>query len=572
MTVPPTMFIVLPQAVSAIHTALLGGVPAEVLGALAALNQPPAAGELAQLPNADCVIPLAQRLTSGQDAKPVDPREVMALLHLLESGTGMAVRGSGVLGSSHSFTEQIRHGVGGRRAGGFRAVVTEHIAPTGVVSFRQCRLVISEGHSKGKEFVLADGGPTTIGALDENQIVIADECVSRRHCVIEPVSDGFLLRDLDSRNGTFLNGTRIKEAYLAPGDRIRIGATVLKFGVSDERASLEPLDREEFGEMVGRSAGMREIFALLEKVSPKDTTVIIEGETGTGKELVAQAIHEASPRRDGPFVVFDCSAVAPSLIESELFGHERGSFTGAVGQRKGAFELADGGTIFLDEIGELPLELQPKLLRVLEQREIRRVGGNKAIKIDVRIVCATNRKLQREVEERRFREDLYYRLFVVKVSLPALRERLEDIPLLVERFLARGKFNRNADDSRIVDGIDDDAMGILMRYRWPGNVRELLNVIERVTAFAEGRSITRLQLEPIFADMVQGDEGPQTPPPSARRPFKEAKQAVIERFEREYLTELMGHHRGNLAAAAREAGINIKHLRGLLEKYGIERI
>src|SRR5690606_26151452 len=244
----------------------------------------------------------------------------------------------------------------------------------------------------------------------------------------------------------------------------------------------------------GASAAMREIFASLEKVSPSDLTVLITGETGTGKELIARGIHNASPRRNRPFVVLDCGSIPKDLIESTLFGHEKGSFTGAVGQHRGCFEQANGGTIFLDEIGELDVSLQPKLLRVLEQREIKRVGGGRTIKVDVRVLAATNRDLRAEVTAGNFREDLYFRLSVVHVELPPLRDRRDDIPALAQHFLREVAGRRG-----IAMSIEPAAMHALVMHSWPGNVRELRNVVERAAALCDGPVITR-------ADVVFGSD------------------------------------------------------------------
>jgi transcriptional regulator with GAF, ATPase, and Fis domain len=285
--------------------------------------------------------------------------------------------------------------------------------------------------------------------------------------------------------------------------------------------------------------------------------------------LVARAIHQASPRKDKPFVVFDCSAVAPTLIESELFGHEKGAFTGAIKQRKGAFEAAYGGTIFLDEIGELTLDLQPKLLRALEQREIKRVGSNENVDLDVRVVCATNRDLRREVDEGRFREDLYYRLSVVKVHLPPLRERPEDVPLIIKKFLENGRFNRLPDGRLKVTRVEDDALKMLQRYQWPGNVRELANVIERVASMADGDNISASSLSFVFQEIEQMVEPTEKMKIDTSLPFKEAKQKIVEIFERDYLDELLRRNNYNVSRASREAKIDRKHLRNLLKKYGI---
>lgn len=437
-----------------------------------------------------------------------------------------------------------------------------------VVSLRKCQLVAIEGTDRGKKLTL-NKNLTKIGKRETNDMILVDKTVSRNHVEIEYTSDSFLLRDLGSTNGTFLNGSRVKEAYLSPGDLIKIGNTTLEFVAFDEKIKIEPSDREEFGLMVGKSRKMRQIFSILEKISPTHATVIIEGETGTGKDLVARAIHENSHRKGKPFVVFDCSAVAPNLIESELFGHEKGAFTGAVKSRRGAFEEAGSGTIFLDEIGELTTDLQPKLLRALEQREIKRVGGNVPIGIDVRVICATNKNLRREIDEGRFREDLYYRLSVVKVSLPALRERPEDISALVERFLTRGRFNQLPDGTFKVRRVEDDALKMLSRYQWPGNVRELSNVIERAVSFVDGDTITKGHLDFVFAELAHGEERTERMKVDSDIPFKDAKQRIVEDFEKEYLAELLDRHRHNLSKAAREAKIDRKHLRNLLKKYGI---
>ena len=339
----------------------------------------------------------------------------------------------------------------------------------------------------------------------------------------------------------------------------------------DEGVKIEPSSKEIFGQMVGKSRRMRQIFAILEKIAPSSATVIIEGDTGTGKDLVAQAIHEHSLRKNKPFIVFDCSAVAPNLIESELFGHERGAFTGAVKSRRGAFEAAHGGTIFLDEIGELTLDLQPKLLRALEQREIKRVGANVPVKTDVRVICATNRNLRNEIKEGRFREDLYYRLSVVKLLLPSLRDRPDDISLLVERFLATSAHNKDEAGNLKVTRVDDEALKVLARHAWPGNVRELYNVMERALSFANGDALSRAQFEFIAQDshVESPEERTEWMPVTTDIPFKDAKAKIVEVFEKEYLTDLLKKNDFNISKASREAKIDRKHLRNLLKKYGI---
>jgi DNA-binding NtrC family response regulator len=301
---------------------------------------------------------------------------------------------------------------------------------------------------------------------------------------------------------------------------------------------------------------MRRLFKLLEDVAKNNATVLIEGETGTGKELIAEETHNHSLRKDGPFVVFDCGAVPRELIESSLFGHVKGSFTGAISDRKGAFGEAHGGTIFLDEIGELPLDLQPALLRALDKKAVRRVGGNTYEKVDVRIVAATNRDLRAEVAAKNFREDLYYRLAVIRVALPPLRERGDDIKILIDHFLR----SFSPPGKPMVCTPED--MARLQRHSWPGNVRELRNVIERACVLSKGDS---LNLDDAFVEQVAPALGIRTD-----LPFKEAKGQLVELFEREYIVDLMRRHKMNLSAAAREAQIDRKHLRELIRKYGLD--
>jgi DNA-binding NtrC family response regulator len=399
--------------------------------------------------------------------------------------------------------------------------------------------------------------------------------VSREHCRISHEPYGYVVTDLGSTNGTSINRVRVREAFVRSGSALSVGGVEVRFQTFGERVELVPSTRDSFGSVVGRSRRMREVFAILERIAPTSATVVLEGETGTGKEVVARELHRKSPRAAEPFVVFDCGAVPKDLIESELFGHEKGSFTGAVGSRQGLFEVAHGGTLFLDEIGELSLELQPKLLRALEHREIRRVGSNRAIKVDVRLVAATNRRLDEEVRAGRFREDLYYRLSVVRISLPPMRDRLEDVPLLARHFLKQAPFNRGPDGEPRVKGFSEDALTLLMEYHWPGNVRELLNVVERSTSFADGDHVEVDDLPPHLlgpAGAMARGPGDRTQPDRAarlKRTFKDAKETAVERFERDYLAALLQRTRGSLSAAAREADVDRKHLRKLARKYGL---
>lgn len=440
-----------------------------------------------------------------------------------------------------------------------------------VVSLRKCVLAIIDGPSEKSKLDLSRKKIVKIGKKSDNDLVIGDKTVSRNHMEIEAQDNGYLLRDLNSTNGTFINGLRVKEAFLTPGDQITLGNSTLEFQAFDEKVQMEPSKKTTFGEMVGKSKKMRQIFGILERISPTQATVIIQGETGTGKELVARAVHANSPRKDKPFVVFDCSAIAPNLIESELFGHMKGSFTGAIKDRKGAFEEANGGTIFLDEIGELTIDLQPKLLRALEQREVKRVGSTQSIQLDVRVLCATNRNLKTEVEGGRFREDLYYRLSVVKIQLPPLRERSEDIPLIVEKILTHARYNKKPDGSYYASKVDDEALRILQRYQWPGNIRELNNILERAVSFSENGAVTANHLQFIFSEM-SADGVPNNSPQlnvDTNMPFKEAKAKIVEHFEKDYLEELLKKNKYNVSKASREAKIDRKHLRNLLIKYGL---
>jgi DNA-binding NtrC family response regulator len=431
---------------------------------------------------------------------------------------------------------------------------------------RKVRLVIEEGVQKGEEWVL-EKDLIRIGTKEDNDLVIPDKTVSRYHAELFFDSQDMVLRDLESTNGTYIDGHRIREVYLKPDTVFRVGNTPVRFEPTSEKLQIYPSKHEQFGELIGRSLKMREVFGVLEKIAPTDVTVIIEGETGTGKELVARAIHTFSRRATGPFVVFDCGAVPETLIESELFGHEKGSFTGAIMTRPGVFEAADGGTLFLDEIGELPIDLQPKLLRALESREVRRVGSNSTRKIDVRVVAATNRELKEEVRAGRFREDLYYRLAVVGLGLPPLRERPDDIVPLVRHFLKRIPGNRHADGSLRVQDLSEDVKERLESYDWPGNVRELYNAVERACSFAEGSEIDIADLpEQLRVSRTQILKGLQI---HKNLPFKDAKEKVVELFEREYLVELLKRNQLNISQAAREAQIDRKSITRLLKKHGI---
>jgi len=401
-----------------------------------------------------------------------------------------------------------------------------------------------------------------IGSAPDNDCVIEHPTVSRVHARLEFDGAGYLLRDLGSKNGTWVDGVRVREAFLATTARLRFGQAEWLFALDEDRVHVELTRAERLGRLLGRSPQMREIFALIPKVAKANVSVLIEGESGTGKELVAEAIHQHSGRSNKPLVVFDCSAVPPDLAESELFGHVRGAFTGAVATRSGVFEQAHGGTLFLDEIGELPLDLQPKLLRALEKGEFKPVGDQVRKVVDVRVIAATNRQLDKEVETGGFREDLYYRLAVIKMRLPALRQRPEDVPLLVEHFLA-------------VAGASDvqvgwETMRRLQAHPWPGNVRELKNYVDRAVVLAEhGRLETRhlssrgVKQAPVD---VSGD-GPRLQlAVDIDLPFKDAKGQLLDVFETRYWSRLLEMTSGNISEAARRGGIHRKSLEYIVKK------
>src|SRR3954468_24743365 len=299
--------------------------------------------------------------------------------------------------------------------------VTQVKGPIQIARYRQVRVTVTQGPDLGRSIDVA-GRELRVGTEVENDFVLNDEAVSRVHCALEPTALGLRVRDEGSTNGVWFAGTRIFDALIASSSVVlKLGDTELSVVPLDVTVEREQLELDRFGQMIGRSQRIRELFADLQRIASVDVSVLIEGETGTGKELVAEAIHDHSARAGKPFVVFDCGAVAPNLAESELFGHVRGAFTGAVESRAGVFEQADGGTIFLDELGELPRELQPKLLRVLEKREVRRVGSNRTVPVDVRLISATNRNLRAEVDAGNFREDVYFRVAATHVYMPPLR-------------------------------------------------------------------------------------------------------------------------------------------------------
>jgi transcriptional regulator with PAS, ATPase and Fis domain len=416
-------------------------------------------------------------------------------------------------------------------------------------TYRTARLVVSPPGAPDRSIVL--GVPQVrIGAGSSNDVVLEDAHASRFHCEIRKTDEGYLLRDLGSLNGTRVGDMLVKEGVLQPGATITVGETRIKFLADDGKPEdVVTSPHHHFGDVVGRSVRMREVFAVLERIAATDLTVLIGGETGSGKDVIARAIHAQSGRAKKPFVVFDCAAVAPNLIESELFGHVKGAFTGANESREGAFVRADGGTLFLDEIGELALDLQPKLLRALEQRTVRPVGGGKEIPIDVRIIAATHRNLELVVKEQRFRQDLFFRLSVVTVQVPPLRNRVEDLPLIIEKLLVAG--------GKAV-GLAPETMTILEKYDWPGNVRELRNVIESASAVCDGEQIEPKHL--IFFKPRRRDPTVEKLPLAGK---------TLESIERAAIAQTLEHCGGNKTKAARALGISPSTLYEKVKKYSL---
>jgi len=417
-----------------------------------------------------------------------------------------------------------------------------------------------------------------VGTDQQCDLVLSDRSVSRRHVELQVQDAGYLVRDLESTNGTYFRSARIREALLRAGSELRLGAeTILRIDPGETRSSVVGA-RASFGRLVGTSEPMRQVYGILAAVAPTDVTVLIEGETGTGKELIAEELHRQSPRRTRIFSVLDCAALPPNLIESELFGHERGAFTGARTQRIGVFERSRGGMVFLDEIGELPLELQTRLLRVLDKRTVQRVGGNVPIAVDVRLVAATNRSLAEEVHAGRFRRDLYHRLSVVRVVAPPLRKRREDIPLLARHFLLQSGV---AEPEAI---LTPELLAVLTSRRWPGNVRELYNVVQRATVMIDGDAPFDVVDDIGGADVASaredGASSSRNGDPSRRlrcvhtesfwqQPFKVALDQLTGQFERAYFERLVETHGNNISALARESGIDRHRVRRLLRRRGM---
>jgi DNA-binding NtrC family response regulator len=408
------------------------------------------------------------------------------------------------------------------------------------------RVAVVDGPNRGPHITLDGSQPSRIlvGKSPACTLRLDDPEVSRRHAAIDVVDEELCVTDLDSTTGTFVNGARVTGARLRGGEVVAVGATTLRVDRLGDGLAQAPSNATSFGRVVGASTEMRRLYPLCERLAASDVAVLIEGETGTGKEALAESLHEASQRAAGPFVVFDCTEAPASLVESELFGHERGAFTGATATRKGVFEQAHGGTLFIDEIGELDVDLQPKLLRAVERSEIRRVGGDRRIAVDVRLIAATRRNLDKEVQEGRFRDDLFFRLAVARIELPQLRSRRGDIALLTAHFW------------RALGGQGRPPYDMAQRFEgetWPGNVRELRNAVARRLALGD------LTMSPEVPDDASA---PNAGAPDALErvlardlPFPRARAELLAEFERRYVERVLARHGGNVTHAAQASGI-----------------
>lgn len=424
------------------------------------------------------------------------------------------------------------------------------------VNYSTVRVAVTEGPDAGvtREVV---SEPLRIGSSSDNDLVLADNTVSRHHCALEPVPGGVRIRDEGSTNGVFVGNMRVADVTVTGSVQLQLGDTRILVEPLSGTVAREQANTERFGYLIGCSGRMRALFADLARIAASDVSLLIEGETGSGKELVAESVHGASKRAGGPYVVFDCSAVAPTLIESELFGQERGAYTGAVA-RPGLFEQADGGTIFLDELGELPKELQPKLLRVLERREVRRLGAQRTTPVDVRVVSATNRNLEAEVRRGNFREDLYFRLATARVRVPPLRDRMEDVPLLVDHFLARAGSSQKAAD------IPPQAWALFKAHRWPGNVRELWNAVQRFLVTPER------VFPPEVAEATSGTFTAPLPAMGELPPLRVARRDASDAFERAYLAALRARTGADMKGAPAMADVSRQMIQKLMKKHGFE--
>lgn len=426
-----------------------------------------------------------------------------------------------------------------------------------VLTTPKLAIEVIRGPAKGTETIV-DKPVFRCGSAQDNDLVIDDPTVSRHHIRLEIDSLGFRVKDLDSKNGLIMDGIRIHDAWITDSCKLVIGESGLRVKPIRENIELELVRNSRLGDMIGSGPQMRHFFALVQRVARTDSTVLIEAESGTGKELAARAIHSLSRRSGGPFEIFDCSAVPESLVESELFGHVKGAFTGATSTRKGLAEASEGGTLFIDEIGELPLSIQGKILRLIERHEMRPVGSDTFRSVDTRIIAATNRTLKDEVSAGRFREDLYYRLNVIRLRIPPLRERTEDIPLLVDHFIE--EFSRR--DNRHYS-VSHGMLNKLERYDFPGNVRELRNLIENSCLLSDSVDIeVDIPGTGNVSPFAESDMSAYL-----NMQYKDAKDRLVSLFERTYWERLLQSCSGNITEASRRGGIHRKSLEYLLKKF-----
>jgi DNA-binding NtrC family response regulator len=421
-------------------------------------------------------------------------------------------------------------------------VTTEQLAGGAglTVNLRKVWVEVLHGADRGRGAELAER-PLLVGRSPECGLVLSDATVSGMHVELSLTVDGVYVRNLGSRNGVQVGAAMVEEARVDVDTCVLVGRTVLRLTATEARVEIPFAPVQRLGGLVGRSLAMKMVFGRLQQFAAADSPVLIEGATGTGKELCARALHEQSARAVGPLEIVDCGAIPRHLIEAELFGVARGAYTGADASRAGIFERASGGTVVLDEIAELPLELQPKLLGVLERGQLRRLGDSTTRRTSVRVVATTNRVLPREVQANRFRQDLYFRLGVLRLSVPPLRDRKEDIPLLVDEFLAGAP------------RLPPAWLRVLEEHDWPGNVRELRNVVERACAHRAPDGTPALDLAELFGD------GPRLPPLASAR----------QSFEREYLRTLLARAGHNVRRAAELAGLTRQGLYGLLARNGL---
>ncbi|MCU0689809.1 MAG: sigma 54-interacting transcriptional regulator [Polyangiaceae bacterium] len=427
-------------------------------------------------------------------------------------------------------------------------------------------VTVVDGPDAGRVFRINPSEPSRVlvGQSPSCAMRLTDPQVSRRHIALEVEESQLRLTDVGSTNGTKVNGMPVVEVLLRGGERLEIGKSVLQVECATDAGFAEPPVTARFGKLIGASPEMRRLYPLCDRLAASAVPVIIEGETGTGKEVLAESLHELGPRASGPFVVFDCTAVPPNLMEAALFGHERGSFTGATEMRKGVFEQAHGGTLLIDEIGDLELPLQAKLLRALERSEIRRIGGNRFMRVDVRVLAATRRDLDVEVQQGRFRDDLFFRLAVARIELPPLRKRQGDIEVLTRAFW------------RFMAGsgapVPDDFLRRLENYGWPGNVRELYNSVARRVALgelAEDDVMDTVGLRRTIRPAASPASDTQDKVDSIlaeELPLTAARDKLVEYFERRYIERLLLRNSGNVGKAAEEAGVARRYFQLLRAK------